>query len=647
MSMLAYLFWESAVSALCFIALIWVQPSALKLALAIGLNIALSALCATLLSFLRLNSAAAYLALAALFSALAILLGWRYRDRLIHSLQYRVRHVPQAMALWFTLGALLSLSIRPVEEVDSLYNLHYMMGWLRNTTTPYQFAYHYVPFWELSYLPGLALTHSDLFFWYNSLRPVLLLGLVLFLIARELDLPDPITIWTIPALLMFPHLWLGPSGVATIKNDMLYAAGFALAALALVHAARGKSTPTDIVIAALAAAFIGVKFSGPVVLVACTACLIPVSAGWIGRNLKTSALVCSVVGGFWMVTVGHYYFHNAVVYGSPVYPHQINVGPLHLPGTADLSYSSILYNLHDARLWRYFFLPEHGLSPAGVFFPLILPAILIGSAVVALLALLQRKITPLAVLALFQLVSWGIYFRSTYSASGMPGDLAFAGNGLNSLRYVEGPLLIGELCLVWALYKIGVPRALIFLALAAEAGSRFVILTGRAPDTSWPLFVLSGLALALLSLALRPRVIALAPVAMVAVCMAFGIYLVDRRRPAWLKAAQPLYLPFYEAPSQELFYLIDNEFSQQPCWHFPLLGHRLQHDVDSGSLREFQGRGRRPRYVAWTRVTPDDRAITLPGYSVVVDVPMGVLLERSPGGAGDSPAKSQATGLRH
>jgi len=212
---------------------------------------------------------------------------------------------------------------------------------------------------------------------------------------------------------------------------------------------------------------------------------------------------------------------------------------------------------------------------------------------------------------------------------------------------VEGPLLIGELCLVLALYKVGVPRALIFLALAAEAGSRFVILTGRAPDTSWPLFVLSGLSLALLSLALRPRVIALAPVAMVAICMAYGIHLVEYRRPGWLKAAQPLYLPFYEAPPQELFYLIDNEFSQQPCWHFPLLGHRLQHDVDFGSLGEFLGRSRLPRYVAWTRVTPDDRAITLPGYSVVVDVPMGVLLEQSPGGAGDSPAKSQATGLRH
>jgi len=63
------------------------------------------------------------------------------------------------------------------------------------------------------------------------------------------------------------------------------------------------------------------------------------------KKPENVALACSVVGGFWMVTVGHYYFHNAVVFGSPVYPHQINVGPLHLPGTADLSYSSILYNL--------------------------------------------------------------------------------------------------------------------------------------------------------------------------------------------------------------------------------------------------------------------------------------------------------------
>src|SRR5260370_28918982 len=128
--------------------------------------------------------------------------------------------------------------------------------------------------------------------------------------------------------------------------------------------------------------------------------------------------------------------------------------------------------------------------------------------------------------------------------------------------------------------------------------------------------------------------------------MAFGIYLVERRRPAWMKAAQPLYLPLYEAPAQELFYLIDNEFSQQPCWHFPLLGHRLQHHVDSGSLVEFQGRGRLPRYVVWTRATPDAHAITLPGYAVVPDGPLAVLLHRTTGGAGGSHANLQLVNVR-
>ena len=626
MSLLAYLFWELSVSALCLATFIRIQPIALKLALAISLNITVSALCATILTFLHLNSPRAYLMLAAVFAAIAVSLGWSRLEQF----RYRTQHTQRAMALWLALGIPLALSIRPIEEVDSLYNLHYIMGWLQNRTSPYHSAYHYVPFWELSFVPGLALTHGDLFFWYNSLKPVLLLGLVLFLIAGELGLPEWLTRWTLPALLLFPHLWLGPSGVSTIKNDMIYAAGFAMMALAAMRAAQRKSTAADIAILSLAATFVGVKFSGPVVLLAWTGCLILVS-GSIWKNLRTSALTLCAIVGVWMITVGHYYFHNFAVYGSPVYPYQINVGPLHLPGTADLTYSSILYNLHDARLWRYFFLPQRRLSPAGVFFPLILPAILIGSAITAIVALVRRRITNLTALALFQLVSWGVYFRSTFSASAMPGDLAFVANDLNSLRYVEGPLLIGELCLVWALFKIGTPRVLILMAVAAQAGSRLVILSHRAPDGSWLLTILFGLMLALFPLAMRPRLMPAAPAVLLGLCLVCGSYLVERRRPAWLKAVQPLYLPLYEAPPQELFYLIDNEFSQQPCWHFPLLGHRLQHQADSGSLDEFKTRSRLPRYVAWTRATPDTPYISLPGYSVRVSSPMGVLLERSTG----------------
>src|SRR5437867_987316 len=124
---LEYWFWEVAVSAVCLVALVRVRPVALKLALLIGINVTLSALCATVLSFLHLNTQAAYLILAAVFSAIAMILAWKDRGRLFDST--RVKHPQPAMLLWFALGLLLALAIRPVAEVDSLYNLHYMMGW--------------------------------------------------------------------------------------------------------------------------------------------------------------------------------------------------------------------------------------------------------------------------------------------------------------------------------------------------------------------------------------------------------------------------------------------------------------------------------------------------------------------------------------
>src|SRR4029450_13560497 len=90
-----YLFWELAVSAICLAALVKVPPTALKLALLIGLNVTLTALCATLFSFLHLNTPAAYLTLAALFSAITMILAWKHGPRLFDSM--RVRHPPDAM----------------------------------------------------------------------------------------------------------------------------------------------------------------------------------------------------------------------------------------------------------------------------------------------------------------------------------------------------------------------------------------------------------------------------------------------------------------------------------------------------------------------------------------------------------------------
>jgi hypothetical protein len=164
--------------------------------------------------------------------------------------------------------------------------------------------------------------------------------------------------------------------------------------------------------------------------------------------------------------------------------------------------------------------------------------------------------------------------------------------------------------------------------LAAQAASSFAILVDRAPDKPWLLVVMCGLALALFSLVLRGRLAGLLAVAATAASLFGGTLLVERRRPLWLQDFQPLYRPLYEAPAQRLFYLMDDEFSQQPCWHFAMLGHRLQHDTDSGSPGDLAGRREPPRYVVWTRATPDAPDVRLPAYRTLVNVPKGMLLER-------------------
>ncbi|MGA2581583.1 MAG: hypothetical protein ABSH24_37000 [Bryobacteraceae bacterium] len=625
---IAYLFWEISVSAISYVALARIRSAPLKLSLIICCNITIGALCATVFCFLKLNRPIVYLASAAVFAAAAILWGRQRRAAERQPRGWAAAYVPDAMAICFALGVMLALSIRPIEDVDSLANLHSMMGWVQNLTTPYQFANNYVPFWELSYVPGIVLTSSDLFFWYNSLKPVLLLGLMLFLIARELDLPDRFAIWAIPFLMLFPHLWLGPSGVSTIKTDMIYAASYAMFALVAARAANGRATAADAALAAFAAAFVSVKFSGPVVLLLGGAAFAMLASRWIAGNLKIAARAGCVMAIFWFVTVGHYYLHNLLAYGNPVYPYQINFGPIHLPGRADLSGTSILYSLRYPQLWRFLFLPERGLSPAGILFPVVLPAILIGSLVLVAAAVRRRRVAAVTALALFELIAWFVYFRSIYSASAWPGDLVFLRTDLNSLRYVEGALLVGELGLVWALYRMHVPRSLILLLLAIQGSTSFMVILRRAPDRPWLPAVLCGCALLAFALSLARRMRISVAVAAVLISLSAGTWLVERRRPLWLHQLQPLYLPLYEASSQDLFYLIDDEFSQQPCWHFPFLGHRLQHSVDSGPLSKLFSRPVPPRYVAWTRRTPDAPALALPGFNIVVTAAEGTLFER-------------------
>jgi hypothetical protein len=165
---LDYLFWEAGLAAACLAVVVRFRPLAMRLPLFLGLHMIVSALSAAALSHAHWNSPSAYRLLAVALLAVGTILAWKLFASTGRHLARLFRPSPRTLAIWFALGSVVVLSIRPMEEGDSLYNLHYVMGWVNNLTTPYTFSYNYVPLWDLASVPALVLTRSDYFFWFQD-----------------------------------------------------------------------------------------------------------------------------------------------------------------------------------------------------------------------------------------------------------------------------------------------------------------------------------------------------------------------------------------------------------------------------------------------------------------------------------------------
>jgi hypothetical protein len=451
---------------------------------ALAINITLESSVAAIFSFVGINSPAAYWMVAAVCAVAGC---WRLR----------VGKLPRPGPMSWN-GAFMAalatplvlLSFRPVEEIDSINYLHYLIDWMGNRATPYTFATNYVAFWELSFLPVWTVTRVDLFFPLLAAKSVILIALALWLVGRELEMPRALLGWTIFGALTMRYYWFQYSGVPTLKNDVLHGVGFVLLVLVVLRAARGVLLRTDLVLFAFGIAFAAVKYTG-IFVAGIAVCLL-----LILRRLRLPQAFA--IAAFFVVTSGHYYLRSLIEHGSPFYPFQINLAFIRLPGTADLSYSSILYNLHDPRLWRAFFLPAAGVSPVGILFPEILAGALLASFWrVAGWAVRRRKPTALDWTALLLLCGWLLYFRAVFSASGGPGDLAFILNSLNSIRYVDGVLAVSELFLV-ALLCSGTRPAyyLASFCIAVNTISRLLQLDSQLPVSLFPILAVIGLGLA-------------------------------------------------------------------------------------------------------------------------------------------------------
>jgi hypothetical protein len=468
-----------------------------------------------------------------------------------------------------------------VEEIDSVNYLHFLIDWMANRATPYTFATNYVAFWELSFLPAWVVTRVDVFFPLIALKGVALLGLGAWLVGRELGLRRGLLLWTVFGCLAMRYCWFGYSGVPTLKNDALHGAGFVLLTLAILRAARGvggarfsvqrrvstrragspraearggalKRAPRSyLALLAFGAAFASVKYTGVFFAIVAVGVVV-----WLRRREALAhrgrALAAALaLAAFVLATSGHYYLRSLLLHGSPFYPFQINLGFIHLPGTADLSYTSILYNLRGARLWRAFLLPG-GVMPAGALFPAILVGGLVASAWFCLRGAANRSLMVAARnahrsralraprqgavrswAAFSILCGWLLYFRSVYGASALPGDLSFVLNGLNSLRYVEGVLAVTALFLVSLLARRA-PRLAMAL-VAVDAGSRLFMLYRELPTEIFPWRVvgLAALAAFLATRATGRFGVRFQAAAMALALMAMGPFVVECNRARW------------------------------------------------------------------------------------------------------------------
>src|SRR5581483_10587132 len=156
LAVLEFLCWEAALfSAAVALARRLGRSAVERCLLALAIEVALESSIAGLFSFTGMNSRGAYWIAAAVCAAY----GWRSFGRV-----RPVRSSYGFLAIAALVTPLVLLAFHPVDEIDSINYLHYLIDWMANRSTPYNFATYYVAFWELSFLPTWVVTGFDWFF---------------------------------------------------------------------------------------------------------------------------------------------------------------------------------------------------------------------------------------------------------------------------------------------------------------------------------------------------------------------------------------------------------------------------------------------------------------------------------------------------
>ena len=407
------------------------------------------------LSFAGLHQASIYLTVAALISGSCVYaIRRRSNGDFASGTFIRELFVSPFSVLLFAGSVLVFLppllaTMAPPSETDTLVNLSKLLEWVQYHKTPYHFAYNYVSFAEAAYVPVVVVARQDTVLWLPSVQAVLVFALAAYQLAR-LVLSSKLLAFVLAlngtALV---HFWYGVSGVATIKNDMLYNAGLLLVVLSsLADFAAGQKILSRVFFIC-GFIFASVKYSGPVFLAGMIAILFVAYRHEWKRYLRFFVTWTAVT---FLATTGHFYIKNLVRYGNPLFPMKLSVFGFSLPGTMDFQGTSILSNWRHPETWTGLL----GTLKEGPLFPIAFVGFLYFLPIVFVSRREKELGRGLRLLAASCLLAWLVYFASQWSAGMAPGDVGMV-TAHYSFRYASAADVLAKILFGACLIRF-VPR---------------------------------------------------------------------------------------------------------------------------------------------------------------------------------------------
>jgi len=572
----------------------------------VSINIIMSASIAGVFSFLQLNDSMNYL-LASTIIALILNFGFKkselkkylnYTVDLFNSLFNAIINWKVLIAFSIVLPIILAV-IRPIDETDSLYLMNFLLSWSFNQGTPYSTTIQYVEFWNLSYLPSLIITNSDLFLWFDSLKAVVIVGLGGYLLGRTIGIPKNLNSITVFTGILFFHFWQwGPSGIATLKNDMILACGLVLVSYFIVKKAKNEQKFHDSILFLIGVIFLFVKFSGVFYVILAILIILLIYKGRPFKINKTTSIAFLFAILVLLGTSGHYYLNNVFEFGTPFYPIKLSILGIDLiQGPTDTSNTSILSEFNNPEVWRLLFFQYNTLR-AGILFPVILSVgLFVTIAVICYMVFTKIKYQKyekyLFALPLFIFGSWILYFATSWSASHNPGDFFYISK-LASLRYIEGGILVTELFFVYILLRLRVPEKIIIIPITVHLISRlmYLYLLPRYFDYSiiiFPIIIFVGLLIIKNKIWIsQPKIIAISILGIS--FFIFSPILVEDNRIAWVPWWKNVVTEIYTSESSNVVLMIERGNFDYRNNQYPLYGNNFQHNVVVMTEEEFKNK---------------------------------------------------------